>query len=207
MAVDVLGESELRELGRVARDHTWEVHHLREPDHPTSAQQRVEVADGQRAARRLEMRRGDARRRHEVDVEREPGRCVEQPVDAVGAEHVRDLVRVGDDRRRSERQHEPRELVGEHLRRLDVHVRVDEARDDPLARRVDRLAAVVVAEPGDPAVGDRDIRLEPLPREDREHRAATDHEVGRLVAARDSETPREECVHGARTVPFAPWTS
>jgi hypothetical protein len=52
---------------------------------------------------------------------------VEQPVDAVGAEHVRDLVRVGDDGGRAERQHEPRELVDEQLRRLEVHVRVDEA--------------------------------------------------------------------------------
>ena len=44
------------------------------------------------------------------------------------AEHVRDLVRVGDDGRRPERQHEARELVDEQLHRLEVHVRVDEAR-------------------------------------------------------------------------------
>ena len=80
------------------------------------------------------LRRGHARRRHEVDVERQPGRRVEQPVHAVGAEHVRDLVRVGDDGRRPERQHEPRELVDEQLRRLEVHVRVDEARARPSAR-------------------------------------------------------------------------
>jgi hypothetical protein len=36
---------------------------------------------------------------------------------------------------------------------------------------------------------------------------ATGHHVGRLVAASDGETLREECAHGARTVPFAPWTS
>ena len=55
---------------------------------------------------------------------------VEEPVDAVGPEHVRELVRVGDDRRRPERQHEAGELVDQELRRLDVDVRVDEARDD-----------------------------------------------------------------------------
>jgi hypothetical protein len=135
-----------------------------------------------------------------------PGR-VQQPVHAVRAQHVRDLVRVGDHRGRPERQHESCELVGEHLRRLDVDVRVHESGDDPLAGGVDRLAALVSAEPGDPAVGDRDIRLEPLAGEHREHLAAADHDVCGLVAARDGQTLREECVHGARTVPFAPWTS
>ena len=77
---------------------------------------------------------GHARGRHEPDVERDPAADVEQPVDAVGAEHVRDLVRVGDDRGRPERQHEPRELVDEELRRLEVHVGVDEAGDDEACR-------------------------------------------------------------------------
>src|SRR5713101_7529433 len=36
-----------------------------------------------------------ARRRHHVDVEGQVGAAIEQPVDAVGAEHVGDLVRVG----------------------------------------------------------------------------------------------------------------
>ena len=67
------------------------------------------------------------------------GRRVEQPVHAVGAEDVRDLVRVGDDCRRPERQHEPRELVEQELRRLDVQVRVDEPGHEEAAGRVDRL--------------------------------------------------------------------
>ena len=157
--------------------------------------------------RRLEVGRGHARRRHEVDVERQAGGRVEQPVDTVGAEHVRDLVRVGDDGRRAERQHEPCELVDEQLRRLEVHVRVDEAGDDPAPARIDLVAALVVAEPGDPAVDDRDVRLEPLPREDREHLAAADDEVCRLVTARDGETAREGCVHCCRTVQSDPWKS
>ena len=82
---------------------------------------------------------------------------VEQPVHAVGAEHVRDLVRVGDDGGRPERQHEPRELVDEQLRRLEVHVRVDEPGHDEAAGGVERLAALVVAEAGDVAVDDRDV--------------------------------------------------
>ena len=66
---------------------------------------------------------------------------------------------------------------------------------DPAARRVERLAALVVAEAGDPAVDDRDVRLEPLAREDREHPAAADDEVGGLVSARDGEAARKGCVH------------
>ena len=128
---------------------------------------------------------------------------------AVGAEHVRDLVRVGDDRGRPERQHEPRELVDEQLRRLEVHVRVDEARHDVAAGRVELSSPVVVAEPGDEAVDDRDVAVEPLAREDGEHLAAAHDEVGGLVAARDREPTREigsrrPIGRRNRTVP--PWT-
>ena len=140
VAVDVLGalERELAELRRKAGDDAGEVHHLREPEHPVPPHQRLEVARRERPARRLERRGGHARGRHEVDVELEVVAGVEQPVDAVGAEHVRDLVRVGDDRGRAEREDEALELVDEELHRLDVHVRVDEAGHDEAARRVDR---------------------------------------------------------------------
>ena len=60
-------------------------------------------------------------------------------MDTVGPEHVCDLVRIGDDRRRPERQDQPGELVGEQLGRLDVHVRVDEPGDDLAPGGVDRL--------------------------------------------------------------------
>ena len=110
---------------------------------------------------------------------------------AVGAEHVRDLVRVGDDRGRAEREDEPRELVDQQLRRLEVEVRVDEAGDDVAAGRIEGLAALVLAEAGDEAVDDRDVSVEPLAREGREDAAAADHEVGGLVAAGDREPSRE----------------
>ena len=191
VAVDVLRELQLGQLARVAGDDAGEVHHLGQPDHAAPAQQRLEVARGQRATRRLEARCRHAGRGHEPDVERDPVADVEQPVHAVGAEHVRDLVRVGDDGSRAERQHEPRELVDEQLRRLEVHVRIDEARHDVAAGRVQRLLALVLAESRDVAVDDRDVGLEPLAREGREDPAAADDEVGRLIAARDGETPRK----------------
>ena len=52
MAVDVVGEVELRELRRLARDHSREVHHLGEPDHTPSTQQRIEVTFRQTPPRR-----------------------------------------------------------------------------------------------------------------------------------------------------------
>src|SRR5207248_9229903 len=153
------------------------------------------------------------RRGHEVEVERQAVAGVEEPVDAVRAEHVRELVRVEDDRRRAEWEDEPGELVGEELRRLEVHVRVDEARDDEAAGRVEHVAPLVVAEPGDPAVDDRDPRLQPLAREDGQHTAAADDEIGGLVAAGDGEAAGEVDAHAspnpltAAQYAFRPWRS
>ena len=71
-------------------------------------------------------------------------------------------------------------------------MRVDEAGDDVGAVRVERLAALVGAEPGDDAVADRDVDVEPLAREDAEHAAAADDEVGGLVAARHRQTALQD---------------
>jgi hypothetical protein len=101
-------------------------------------------------------------------------------------------VRIGDDGGRPEGQHEAGELGREQLRRLQVHVRVDEARDDVGAVRVECLVALVRAEPCDDAVRDGDVGVEPLTREDGEDAAAPDDEVGGLVAARDGEAPLQD---------------
>ena len=188
--VDVVAarDGELRQLALGAGDHAGEVHHLREPDHAPPPQQALEVAGRERAARRLELRRRHARGGGEEDVERQVLADVDEPVDAVGAEHVRDLVRVGDDRGRAERQHEARELGREQLRGLEMHVRVDEPRHDVGAVRIERLGALVGAEPGDDAVADRDVDVEPFAREDAEDAAAADDEVGRFVAPRDRQS-------------------
>ena len=192
VAVDVRRrERELLQLVRVAGDDAGEVHHLGEADHAAAAQQPLEVARVQRAARRLEDRGRHAGRGHEEDVERHVVAEVGEPVDAVRAEDVRDLVRVGDDGGRAEREDEARELVHEQLRGLQVHVGVDEARDDVLAAGVDDLAAGVLAEAGHEAVADGHVGLEPLAREDGEDLAALDDDVGELVAAGHRESSRE----------------
>ena len=106
-------------------------------------------------------------------------------MDAGGAEHVGDLVGVGDDRGRAMRQDRPRELVDHELRRLDVHVGVDEPRHEVGARNIEALAAFVAPEADDMAVLDRHVDVEPLLREDRQDVAAGQHNVGRFVTARD----------------------
>ena len=50
-------ECELLELGGRAADDAGEVHHLREPEHPPAAHERLEIAGRQRPARRLEAAR------------------------------------------------------------------------------------------------------------------------------------------------------
>ena len=71
---------------------------------------------------------------------------------AVRAEHVGELVRVADDGGRPARDDDAGELGGQQLGGLDVHVRVDQARDHEAAARVDALAAVVAPDAGDPPV-------------------------------------------------------
>jgi CO/xanthine dehydrogenase FAD-binding subunit len=118
-------------------------------------------------------------------------------VDAVGAEHVRELVRVGDDRRRAEWEHEARELVREELRGLEVHVRIHEPGHDVPPRGVEGLVTFVVPETRDDAVHDGDVGLEPLLREDRENAASTNDQVGGLVPAGDCE-PSAEGLHARK---------
>src|SRR5439155_25701646 len=92
--------------------------------------------------------------------------------------------------------------VRQELRRLQMHVRVYEARDDVPAGGVDGVASLVVAQPGDPTVGDRDICLEPLACEDGQDAAAADDDVGRFVAAGDCGTSGE-----SGHAPFDPLTT
>ena len=79
--------------------------------------------------------------------------------------------------------------------------------DDVLPARVERLRALVVPEPRDDAVHDRDVGLEPLLREDREHAPAADDEIGGLVSARDREPAAQDLHQAAGVIPFRPWTS
>ena len=116
-------------------------------------------------------------------------------MDAVDAEHVGDLVGIGDNRRRAEREHEPGELVDEQLHGFEMHVRVDEAGDDVAPRGVDRLVAIVVTEPGYDAVHDGNVDPQPFPCEDRQHPSATHDDVGRLISSSNGDPAGEGLRH------------
>ena len=72
-----------------------------------------------------------------------------------------------------------------------MHVGVDEAGHDVRAARIERLDTLVRAEPGDDAVADRDVDVEPLAGEDAENAAAADDEVGGFVAPRHRQPARQ----------------
>ena len=69
---------------------------------------------------------------------------------------------------------------------------------DPAAGRVEDLFPVVLAEPGDEPVGDRDVDLEPFLREDGEHASPADDEVGGLVPASHREAALQSVHRGER---------
>ena len=83
---------------------------------------------------------------------------------------------------------------------------VDEAREQDQAGDVDLLAALIVlADPGHVLAGDRDVGVQELPGEDRQDRAAPQHQVGGLVATGDGEPSNEVARHEAKgTGPHRP---
>ncbi len=87
------------------------------------------------------------------------------------------------------REHGAGELVHHQLGRLQVHVRVEEPRHKDMAPHVGFPRGVVAADAGDVFAADRDVGLEHLPGKDRQHPAALEHEIGRLVAAGHGEPP------------------
>ena len=123
-------------------------------------------------------------------------------MDAIRAEDVRDLVRIRDHGGRPERQDEARQLVRQELHRLDVHVGVDEARDDVPAVGVGGLPSLVRPDACDHAVDDGDVDLEPLAGEGRQDTAAAHDEIGGLVPR---ATARRRASPGIpRTITAAP---
>ena len=161
------------------------------PERPRVAQDRLACRPA-RAARTGDSKcaRRHARRRHHEHVERQPlGRARAASRRPRRPSTLAISCGSADDRRRPVRHDRPRELRRGQLRGLDVHVRVDEPGHQEPPAGVDPLAAVVGAEPGDPAAGDRHVAVQPLAGEDGEHARARDHEVRSAVAARDRDQP------------------
>ena len=138
----------------------------------------------QPSARRLHVRGGHAGRRHDEDPQREAVAGVEHVADAGDAEHVGDLVRVGNDAGRAPRHHGSGELGhGDHAR-FDVHVGVQQAGADVQATHVDGLRRLVIPEAHHHARVDRDVGVVDLARHHVHQSSVLDQCVRRLIAAR-----------------------
>ena len=174
----------------VAADDAGEVHDLGDADGAVGVEQLGELAVADLGARALEGGGGHAARRADPEGEREPASGLGERDDAGNPEHVRDLVRVGRDRRRAVREHAADELVHPELRRLEVHVGVDEAGREGGTGDVDRLECLPRTPPGDDAVDDGEVGRDPLARARHEHAATGEQQVGRGVAPGDGEDAR-----------------
>ena len=154
MPVDRAGleRGELGETGRIAGQKAAEVHELGEAQHLRVIGQRKEVADLEPGARRLEVRRGNAARKLNPKVHRGRHGAVEEVAQARRTEDVADLMRIADRRRDSMPQDAAVELERRDERRLDMAMRIDEARNDDLSPHVDLARAAVFAHRSDDAV-------------------------------------------------------
>ncbi len=106
------------------------------------------------------------------------------------AEDVGDLVRIGGDRRRAQREHGAHEFVDPQLGRLEMHVGVDQAGRDGRTVEGDLLHGVPRAPARHDAIGDRQVGRHPLPARRREHPSAAQEQIGRCVAAGDGQDMR-----------------
>ena len=112
MAVDPLagGQRDLRELLGRSGDDGRVVHHLGQPDHAIARQDPRDVLQRERRAGRLERARRHRRRGEDEHLERQALAGVDEPVHALGAERVRELVRIADDGGRAAREQHARQL-------------------------------------------------------------------------------------------------
>ena len=190
----------LQDPGGALQDRR-DVHHLGQSQDPRPRQERAHLGWAQHGAGLLPRRGGNARGGHEEEVQGEAPAGRQQPIEAGDAQDVAHLVGVGDQGGRPVGHDQAGELGRGQQRALQVHVRVDQARQDGPARQRDRLMRrpVVGPDAGDPAVGDDDRRrFDPLGK-DVDDPPAGQEQVGGLVAAGDADAPLEEvqvAVHG-----------
>ena len=128
-----------REHLGIARDHPGEVHDLGDAMGAVAVDQLGDVARAQLGAGALQRRSRHAARRVHAERERHRLGRLDQRQDPRDAEHVRELVRIDGDRGRAVRQHRRDELIDPQLRRLHVHVRVDEPRRQRGPADIDRF--------------------------------------------------------------------
>ena len=185
MAVDVpiLEGVELGEANRILMKDAREVHEFGKPDHLRMVAEGDQALDRQVGTSRLEMRRRHARGKLDADVHHRFQCRVQEKLDAFGAEHIGDLVRIADRRGDAERQDAAVELVRGDERGFDVQMRIDEAGDDDAAADVDFLTTFIVAASADDTVArDRDVRDDQFAGDEIEEASPLEHDVRGFAA-------------------------
>lgn len=174
---------------RVAVDDGRIVHDLGNADGAHLVDDLLHVGRSEGGSRTFERRRRHARRRGDTEREGHLLGRIDHRSNAFEARDVGDFVWVGGHRGRSVRQHGLHIFAHPQLRRLEVHVGIDEAGHQCRPIDVDHLDRVAITPAHNGSVTDREAGGHPLFRCGRQHPATTNQQVGGLVAARCRESP------------------
>ena len=168
----------------IGRKHPGIVHHLPQPVEERAFDLMRGLRAVQNGAARFEGRSRHARGKLQKDVERfdallaDAGERLFDVLRARDAADVDELVRIGDDARRAVRDGEPRKGFGGEQGTLHMDMGVHQpGEDDKPAAVVDFLPLVPLAEGGDRAPFDGDLRLFYISREYIEDARALDDKV------------------------------
>ncbi len=180
----VLEQQQFLQARGIAMQHARDVHELGKADDLLVPDEGGEVGGVEPSARGLQMRRRHATRQLHAQVQRRVCGALQDVADGLGAEHVRDLMRIADHGRDAVHQHAAVEFVRRDERGFQVAMRIDEAGHRDQAACVDLARPAVLAVGADDAVAaDRDVGLGERAGDEIEQPCALNDEVRRLGAA------------------------
>ena len=166
----------------LGRDDAGKIHHFGEPQHARMRKERAHVFGVKVCAGGFKRCCGYAGWKHVVDVADGLLRRVQHKPHSLYAADVDDLVRVGDQGRRARWQHRAGKFRGYRHRAFNVAMCVDQAGAYRDAFAVDLVVRAVMADAGNQAVCNRDVRPDDLPGENVEYVGVFQHEIGHAAA-------------------------
>jgi hypothetical protein len=175
-----------QDLG-IGAQHTGIVHHFRQPQDAFLFHEGPQVVGRQPGARGFHSGGRHAGGEHEKDVDRLALACGEHVPDSFDAQHVGDLVRVGDHGGGAARCNRAGEPGDSGHGTLDVDVGVDESRGHDAAVEGDGLAGPVGADADDGPILDGDVARHGLTGKNVEDAAAFEQQIGLRFAARAAD--------------------
>ena len=142
----------------VAQRHARIIHQLGQARHPVMFQQRRKIRRFQLRARSFHVRGWHATRGHDKHIKISAFGAFQHITDAGDAQHIGDLMRVGDYAGDAVRQDSARKFRWRHQAAFDMHMRVDQPGRDKRAVQINFMgAAIASAKPDDMPVMHRDV--------------------------------------------------